>query len=137
MKKLFTLFVFVFVACFLKAQYVTKTEWEAIDVPQKVKTNFNKKYPDTKVKSWYKVGSATYEVLIKNGKNTELIIFDWEGRVGEKLLLVKSKELPKDKKKMLQEKYKDLKITHVFRNVENKSMVIEGLNKGAVYQIHL
>ncbi len=127
----------MFVATFLQAQYETKTEWEAIDVPQKVKTNFNKKYPDAKVKSWYKVGSATYEVLIKNGKKTELIIFDWEGRVGEELLLVKSKELPKDKKKMLQEKYKDLKITHVFRNVENKSMVIEGLNKGAVYQIHL
>lgn len=117
------------------AQYVVKSEVQAETVPSKVKTNLNQKFPEAKVLNWYKIGATTYEVLVKNGKQTELVVFDWEGRVGEELILVKSKEFPKDQKDALTKKYKDLKITHVFKVRGTNQFVVEGDNNGKVYQI--
>jgi len=136
MKNLTLSLLFVLtISTIAQAQYVVKSEIEESQVPGKVKNNFNEKFPDVKVLDWYKVGAATYEVLIKNGKQTELVVFDWEGRIGEELILVKSKEFPKAKKEAILKKYKDLKITHVFKEKTTGEIVVEGDNNGKTYQI--
>jgi hypothetical protein len=136
MKNLIFISLFILGLAFMaKSQYVVKSQINEESVPGKVKNNFNAKFPDAKVINWYKIGATTYEAHIKNGKQTELVVFDWEGRVGEELIQVKSKEFPKDKKTALEEKYKDLKITHVFKVKGTNNFVVEGENNGKIYQI--
>ena len=92
---IFTTLFILGIAFMAKSQYVVKSQINEESVPGKVKSNFNTKFPDAKVLNWYKIGATTYEALIKNGKQTELVVFDWEGRVGEELIQVKGKEFEK------------------------------------------
>lgn len=127
--------IFLFSSFLLSAQYVSKTEIEGPRVPTVVTKSFEKNYPDAKVGQWYKVGATTYEVYIKHEKSKKLIIFDWQGRVGEELVEVKKKTLTDTQKEKLFSKYKDLKIKSVFKNPTNNKMVVEGENRGELVQI--
>lgn len=137
MKKLVLLFFAVLYLSDSYAQFVVKSEVEVNQVPTKVNLTFQQKFSEAKIYNWYKVGATTYEVYIKNGKSKELVIFDWEGRVGEELIEVKLKEVPKEEILKINNKYKNLKIKRAFKSKQSGKYVIEGDNEGKIYQIQL
>lgn len=93
------------------------------EIPDKVKSAFNKAYPNILKVKWDKENQNTYEAEFKQNNDAISVVFDSEGKILETEVSILISQLPKAIEPFIQKNYKEYKISEAAKITDSKGAV--------------
>ncbi len=93
------------------------------EIPDKVKSAFNKAYPNILKVKWDKENQNTYEAEFKQNNDAISVVFDSEGKILETEVSILISQLPKAIEPFILKNYKEYKISEAAKITDSKGAV--------------
>lgn len=93
------------------------------EIPDKVKSAFNKAYPNILKVKWDKENQNTYEAEFKQNNDAISVVFDSEGKILETEVSILISQLPKAIEPFILKNYKEYKISEAAKITDSKGVV--------------